>query len=120
MLAADYKFAGLEYYGECFCGMTVNGVQTSQSQCTYACTGDSSETCGGYDILSVYMDPTFQTVNSSTISDYQPLGCYTEGSNGRALAYQQSLDSSTMTTELCLQACKTANYPLAGTEYGGQ
>jgi hypothetical protein len=72
----DYEYAGLEYYGECFCGSSVNGAQLSESSCTFPCTGNSSETCGGDDIISVYQDPTFPVVDDSTISDYQYAGCY--------------------------------------------
>lgn len=46
------------------------------------------------------------------------LGCYTEGSNGRSLAYSQiQLNASVMTTELCLNACGARGFPFAGTEY---
>jgi hypothetical protein len=67
------------------------------------------------------MDPTFIPVDTTTISDYVSLGCYSEGINGRALAFQQTqLDPSLMTTELCLQTCKDIGYPLAGTEFASQ
>jgi hypothetical protein len=65
----DYKYAGLEYYGECFCGASVNGVQLPESDCSYPCTGDKSEVCGGNDIISVYQDPTFPAVDDSSIAD---------------------------------------------------
>ncbi|MCJ1459416.1 hypothetical protein MMC28_009794 [Mycoblastus sanguinarius] len=115
-----YRYAGLEYYGECFCGDSIAGASTTESACTYPCTGNKSETCGGSDILSVYMDPTFPPTDDSTISDYSPEGCYTEGTNGRAVVYRQNqLSSSNLTTELCLETCKSQNYPLAATEYSG-
>lgn len=118
----DYRYAGLEYYGECFCGQTVNGPQLAESQCTFPCSGNQSEICGGNDILSVYQDPTFQPVNTSTISDYVALGCYTDDSSiGRTLANQvDTADASNMTTELCLQTCKDGGFPFAGTEYGSR
>jgi hypothetical protein len=108
----------LEYYGECFCGASVAGPQIDESNCNYPCTGNQSETCGGNDILSVYQDPTFPADNTSTISDYQSSGCWTDDSpNGRTLVYLQDLDPSTMTVEECLYACKDAGYALAGVEY---
>ena len=76
----DYKYAGLEYYGECFCGASVNGPQIAESNCNFPCTGNSKEVCGGNDIISIYQDTTFPTVSDSTISDYKPMGCYSEGS----------------------------------------
>jgi hypothetical protein len=65
-----YKYAGLEYYGECYCGAFINGSQLPGSDCSFPCTGDSSETCGGNDIISVYQDPTVLVVNKAVISDY--------------------------------------------------
>ncbi|KAG0652200.1 WSC domain-containing [Hyphodiscus hymeniophilus] len=115
----DYKYAGLEYYGECFCGATVNGPQIDNSQCTFPCTGDKNEVCGGNDIISVYQDTTFPTVDKTAISDYQPMGCYSEGSPGRSLAWRQDqIAETSMTVESCLSACKDGGFSFAGIEYG--
>jgi hypothetical protein len=69
--------------------------------------------------LSVYQDPTFPADDTSTISDYQSSGCWTDDSpSGRTLVYQQTqLDPSTMTVEECLFTCKDAGYYLAGVEF---
>ncbi|TGO23411.1 hypothetical protein BPAE_0133g00090 [Botrytis paeoniae] len=114
-----YKYAGLEYYGECFCGAFVSGPQTSESNCSFPCTGDTTESCGGNDILSVYQDTTFPTVDNTTISDYQPMGCYSDlGPNGRTLAWKQDqIPDADLTIEACLHACKEGGYPFAGVEY---
>ena len=64
------------------------------------------------------MDPTFPPSESDTIVDYTPEGCYTEGTNGHAVAFRQDqLSEADLTTESCLQACKSQGYPLAATEY---
>ncbi|MCJ1417082.1 hypothetical protein MMC32_003421 [Xylographa parallela] len=117
--ANGFRYAGLEYYGECFCGDAVNGPPAgSESDCSFACTGDKSEVCGGFDYVSIYQDTTFTPVNTQTIADYLPLGCYSEGTNGRAISFQQnSVLPLTMTTEICLQACKNEGYPFAATEF---
>lgn len=114
-----YRYAGLEYYGECFCGDSVNGPQLPESSCTYPCSGNTSETCGGFDILSVWQDPTFEPVDNSTISDYVAVGCYTDNSTvGRTLSFQVDIaDTASMSTETCLQTCKDGGYPFAGTEF---
>lgn len=89
--------------------------------CSLPCSGDNTETCGGNDYLNVYQDTTFPTVDDSTISDYVPMGCYSEGTNGRALIYQQNqLSSTNLTVEECLFACKDGGYSFAGVEYGSQ
>ncbi|KAK3505006.1 WSC domain-containing protein [Neurospora crassa] len=117
-----FRYAGLEYYGVCYCGNTVSGQQTDEEQCNYPCTGNSSQVCGGTDIISVYQDPTFLPDDEVTVADYDHLGCWTDDSEyGRALAYpQDQLEGSTLTTEKCLQACRDGGYPFAGTEFGGE
>ena len=116
-----YRYAGLEYYGSCYCGNAIQGPPANPSQCNTPCTGNTSETCGGANTLSIWEDPTFPSVNPSTISDYVSLGCYTEASNNnRALIFQQNITSSTMTTEICLSSCKAMGMPYAGTEYSGE
>ncbi|KAL8799931.1 MAG: hypothetical protein Q9182_005519 [Xanthomendoza sp. 2 TL-2023] len=67
------------------------------------------------------MDPTYPPSDISDILTYTPEGCYTEGYNGRAVAFRQSqLDSKSMTTKVCLGACKSQNFPLAALEFGGE
>lgn len=118
----DYQYAGLEYYGECFCGASVNGPQVNESYCADPCAGDTTEICGGTDYVSVYQDPTYPVENNSTIADYKPMGCYTDlTSTGRTLPWQQSqLNASSMTIESCLFACKDGEYAFAGVEFGTQ
>ncbi|KAL6833351.1 WSC domain-containing protein [Trichoderma sp. SZMC 28015] len=115
-----FRYAGLEYYGVCFCGNTVDGPQVDDSQCTFPCNGDKSETCGGNNVLSVWQDPTFPT-KDVTIGDYKASGCFTDNSQlGRTLSWSADVDSSTFTTESCLAACEKEGFPLAGTEFGGE
>ncbi|PMD34140.1 WSC-domain-containing protein [Hyaloscypha variabilis F] len=115
----DYEYAGLEYYTECFCGASVNGPQVDESYCSFPCGGNQSETCGGNDYINIYQDTTFPTVNDSTIADYKPMGCYSEGTNGRSLAWRQDqLSTTNLTVEECLFACKDGGYDFAGVEFG--
>ncbi|PMD48803.1 WSC-domain-containing protein [Hyaloscypha variabilis F] len=116
----DFRYAGLEYYGECFCGATVGGSLSAQSECNAPCTGNSSEICGGTSYISIYQDTTFPAVNDSVITDYNYVGCYSEGVGGRALEYQQDLNTSTITIEECLFACKAGGFAFAGVEYASQ
>ena len=104
-----------------FCGASVNGPQIAESNCNFPCTGNSSESCGGNDIISIYQDPTFKPVDDSVISDYMPLGCYSEGTSGRSLAWRQDqLSSTNLTVEECLFACKDGGYSFAGVEFGSE
>ncbi|KAK4172048.1 WSC domain-containing protein [Triangularia setosa] len=117
-----YRYAGLVYYGVCYCGQTVKGDLTEESECSFPCKGDDSQICGANGKFSIYQDPTFIPVDQTTIEDYDPLGCWTDNSpQGRALSYRQdSVDGATMTTAKCLQACHASGFPFAGTEYGGE
>lgn len=118
ILANGFRYAGVEYYGDCRCGNSIVGSLATQDQCSLPCNGNHTQVCGGTNHVSVYMDPTFKPVDSTTISDYQSLGCYTEGTSGRAVFYQQhSFDASALTTETCLQVCKSQNFPFAATEF---
>ncbi|KAL3425584.1 wsc domain-containing protein [Phlyctema vagabunda] len=115
----DYRYAGLEYYGQCYCGASVHGVATDESKCSYPCTGDKTEACGGSNIISVYSDPTFPTVDSTAISNYKSLGCYSETSSGRTLAWpQKQIAAADMTVNSCLSACRGGGFDFAGVEYG--
>ncbi|KAI1752935.1 WSC domain-containing protein [Xylaria castorea] len=119
----DYRLAGLSYYGVCYCGQTVASALLAEDQCSFPCSGNSSETCGGDSEINIWMDPTFPTLgDQKNISEYAPVGCWTDdSSNGKALFYRQdNLDSSTLTTDECLQSCLTGGFPFAGTEYGGE
>jgi hypothetical protein len=44
-------------------------------------------------------------------------GCYVDGLNGRILNHQQP-DNAQNTPQVCVQACATAGYTIAGIEYG--
>ncbi|KFA81670.1 hypothetical protein S40288_09921 [Stachybotrys chartarum IBT 40288] len=118
-LGNGFRYAGLEYYGECYCGATVNSPALDESQCNLPCNGNSSETCGGNDALSIYQDTTFTTHPSEVdIEDYAPLGCYTDdGPNGRSLPWPRDIPQETFTPAQCLSACRDRGFPFAGTEY---
>ncbi|KKA28148.1 hypothetical protein TD95_000965 [Thielaviopsis punctulata] len=117
-----YRYAGLEYYGVCFCGQTINSAQLADDQCNFPCNGNKSEICGGNQKLSVWVDPTFGNFSDVTEADYKASGCWTDNSTeGRALSWRQdNLSTANMTTETCLDACKDGGFPYAGLEYGGE
>ncbi|KAI0402703.1 WSC domain-containing protein [Xylaria palmicola] len=119
----SYRLAGLSYYGVCYCGETVSTALLPEDQCSFPCTGNSSETCGGDTQINIWMDPTFPPLeDQKDTSEYVPVGCWTDDSSqGKALFYRQdNLDSSTLTTEKCLQSCLSGGFPFAGTEFGGE
>lgn len=86
--------------------------------------GDKSQVCGGYNIVSVWEDPTFPVLSAppNAAEDYQSLGCYSDSnSTGRALAWRQDqVDASNLTQLHCASACELGGYAYAGVEYGSE
>jgi hypothetical protein len=160
---STYTYAGLEYGGECWCDNTLNAGAyiVGITNCSMPCNGNSSELCGGSELLNLYsltvsvttktatmtsvsasdsVMTTPATASSSTLSisasstsisaptstgpvvnsgvdGYISLGCYTEATQGRALAHQLSTVNETVAD--CLDLCAGA-YTYAGLEYGGE
>ena len=116
--------AGLEYGTQCFCGSSL-GYQAQQvidSSCGMACSGNSSETCGGNNRLSLFSSgrpvvlPTPGTPETIA-KDFYYTNCYTEATGGKALA-GRSTSGSFMTLDYCGQYC--TGYQYFGTEYASE
>jgi hypothetical protein len=56
--SGGYKFAGLEYSSECYCGNTIAADRRPKpgvlGSCNMKCSGNSKEKCGGGSALSIY------------------------------------------------------------------
>ncbi|XDG07297.1 hypothetical protein ABKA04_006912 [Annulohypoxylon sp. FPYF3050] len=126
----NYALFGLEYSGECYCGNAAKSSSTisADTDCNMACKGDSNKICGGSSRISVWNNTLYvATHNLVTISSagYSYLGCYTEGTSGRALGKGTSSSStsastsgSSMTIENCASYCSGKGYAYMGVEYG--
>ncbi|KAH6667731.1 WSC domain-containing protein [Halenospora varia] len=111
-----FRYAGLIYYSECVCG-TVFPPIAPETERSAPCNGNPSQKYGADQRFSIWEDPTYAAVDQATItSQYEALGCYTEGSGYHA----DQLDANTLTTEACLEACGAQLYPLAATEFAGE
>lgn len=44
---AGYRYAGLQWYGQCFGGNTIGYMQDSENQCNTPCDANSAQMCGG-------------------------------------------------------------------------
>lgn len=141
---AGYSYMGVEYSSECYCANNISGGATVTSTgCSMTCSGNPYEYCGGPSRLNLYtvggtasssailLPTTAQAtlVSSSNIasftsstsifavtsaSSFTYQGCYTEGTNTRALstAFKASRD---MTVEKCAVFCN--GYSYMGVEY---
>ena len=93
----------------------------SNSSCNMVCSGDSSEVCGGPNLITVYYAnrPAPQgPVTNPGPSGFTFYGCYADGAS-KALANQVQIPGggSNMTVSGCTAACGAAGYALAGVEY---
>jgi hypothetical protein len=102
-----YQFFGLEYGRECYCGnkRNTNSVSTSASDCNMPCKGDSAQTCGGGQRLSLYKTVGWSPPVNEAINGYDYFGCYSELTSGRTLS-DSSTSSDGMTTQQCSAFCK--------------
>ncbi|KAI0154753.1 putative glyoxal oxidase [Xylariaceae sp. FL1272] len=119
-----FKYSGTEYHNECYCGnkLATGAVEkNSTTDCTTPCAGNSTEACGGASRLTMFYNPYATGPQPNTgIANWTHIGCYSEGTTGRALTYGANVAGSQMSAKTCTAACQAAGYILAGTEYGGE
>ncbi|TVY35500.1 WSC domain-containing protein [Lachnellula subtilissima] len=135
--AAGYTFCGTQYNRECWGGPTIPIQAVNEGNCNYPCAGDINQICGGNGIgsgaggsyISLFADARGFSGNVTTtppsgpfvnpgVGGYTSIGCYTEGTSGRALS--QQLTPTSKTVAKCVNACSAGNYKYAGMEYGGE
>jgi hypothetical protein len=112
------------------CGDYVNPIATQEpeSDCYMPCTKTPTEACGGPNRLNLYyLEGATPATPPATVSTnpgphgWVSEGCYSDSVGARTLANQVATgDASTMTVALCVDACHTAGYILAGVEYADQ
>lgn len=118
-----FAYAGTEYSQECWCGssLATGAAQVADSVCNMPCTGDATEPCGAGSRLSLFHTTDVQGPQTNPgVNGFVSMGCYAEGTTGRALGYNAGLPGADMTVAKCTAACHAANYVLAGVEYGGE
>jgi WSC domain len=109
-----YKFAGVEYSSECYCGNEIDNLQgfasDGEAQCNMPCSGDSSLKCGGPARVNIYTDPTA----------WSSSGCYTDGQGARTLTHLAEVPEfrEQLIPSRCIAACNSMGYSLAGVEFG--
>ncbi|KAM3539255.1 hypothetical protein ARSEF1564_007817 [Beauveria bassiana] len=115
-----FRYAGLTYYGVCYCGDEIAAEKTADASCNYPCNGDKGQLCGGKDTLNIWEDSTYtKTPSEVTVADYAYSGCYVDNANGlgRAFPWPESIEPAKFTPEACIAACKAQGFPIAATEY---
>ena len=138
--AGGYVFCGIQYNRECWAGPTIPKLQVADDNCNYPCMGDINEICGGNGVgsgaggayISLFADSAQLGGNGITPSNptppiggpyvnpgvegYASVGCFTEGTNSRALPNGMKMVNSTVA--VCVAACAASDYIFAGLEYG--
>ena len=66
----NFKFAGLEFGNECYCGNDAPVTTAPLRECHLKCTGDETQICGGYWRMSVYSISTEITTQAETSTEY--------------------------------------------------
>ncbi|KAG8999298.1 hypothetical protein FRB90_012101 [Tulasnella sp. 427] len=111
-VANGYQWYGVENGNECYCATNLSASAkkaSSPSECSTACSGDSSLVCGASWRLTVYGPPTTPPLSFSTLPSTTPLGCYLDAGN-RLLPYRFVSDDN-MTPAMCRLNCMTYGYP---------
>ncbi|KIJ67360.1 copper radical oxidase [Hydnomerulius pinastri MD-312] len=147
--SAGYPLAGMEYSAECYCGLTIDNGSgpTPLTNCDMTCAGNSSEFCGGPNVLNVYNytgtlpttppaggdgnnggggtggvggggTSSVSPVTSGLPGDWTYGACYVDNANGRALGNEH--DDSATTVESCIAYCSSGNFTIAAVEYSTQ
>lgn len=125
--AAGFSVAGMEYASECWCanGLSSGSKKVSDDFCSMSCSGNSTQSCGGPSLLSVYSTTAVKTLAAPSIaktaatSAQAYVGCFREGSAGRALS-SASYANKTNTPAQCAAFCSAKGFQYSGTEYGSE
>ncbi|KAF1961350.1 WSC-domain-containing protein, partial [Byssothecium circinans] len=120
-----YNVAGLEYFYECYCGISTNALQEKDpSECNTPCNGDSDQTCGGPNHLSVYVNtapgPVTNKGDDGLTTRYA--GCWKEGTGSRVLPVGVDVPGGTnaVSVKSCTDTCRKRGFLYAGVEYASE
>lgn len=117
----NYLYFGTEYSQECYCGNSLPLGLANSTTCNMLCAGDSTETCGGPNGLSLYQNPSTSMLTApTTVGNYAFQGCYTDSTGQRTLGATFTYDSQGMTLEKCASFCSAGGYSFFGTEYSAE
>lgn len=115
----NYPYAGIEYAGECFCGLTIGAGSEKRpdGECNMGCSGATSQACGGGNRLTIFYSPSLNyTKTNPGPPNTSRIGCVTDQRIARVLPVSTASDN--MTVKTCTDSCRASGYSIAGLEYG--
>ena len=98
---------GLEYGRECYCGdeLAAGSVKAPETDCTFPCSGSSTELCGAGFRLNVYTTGEGEApIVPEVFLTYARKGCYTDSVASRALT-EKVIGVDDMSIEKCAANC---------------
>lgn len=120
-----YTIAAPQYHTQCFCGNEIiNGgeVAESDSECNTPCGGNSAQSCGGPNRMSVFSQGEPDVFGPPgpvpSVGDWVYQGCAEDNVGASRTFPWQLIFEDILTPELCLDACAEFGYMAAGLEYG--
>lgn len=106
--------------------MRNGAANTSNTDCSMTCSGNSSERCGAGNRMSaysqgnltVYQPPKEEIINLP--GNWTYVGCVTDSAQARTFPYGilNMINNNTATN--CLSLCYEYGYPAGGMEFGSQ
>jgi hypothetical protein len=108
---------------QCYCDYQLGSSATAQpdSDCNYACSGNSSQACGAGNRLSVFSTKSTLGYNPGP-AGWTSLGCYNDSTTARVLQrrFAVAAGDAGMSVLQCANACKTTGYTCSGVEYSSE
>ncbi|KAI0287168.1 copper radical oxidase [Russula brevipes] len=121
----NFTYAGIEYGQECCklweCHIN-GGASSSDSDCSFPCSGNANEHCGAGNHLNLYWSgatPPAAPIISPNNGLWVSLGCYSDNPATRTLTAATTVQggASNNSVQSCTDVCFSSGYPLAGVEY---
>ncbi|KAL8950733.1 MAG: hypothetical protein Q9183_007508, partial [Haloplaca sp. 2 TL-2023] len=83
---SGWTYWGVEYGSQCYCGNAFSNPTTSTpaSDCSFKCSGDATQVCGGTGRMSLFKSSK-PSASNATIPGYSYTGCYTDSTAARVL-----------------------------------
>jgi hypothetical protein len=111
---SKYKYFGLEFGRECYCGDALASTNSADPKCSMACSGNKQEICGGRSAINVYQNLAYVPRKPAEIPGIPYVGCFVD--TAAHLLPDKIITGDDMTAAKCAVNC--ADYLYFGTEFG--